>query len=1154
MAEFPYPEDNFIHSLSAFWTSCFEDTDVIQRYFSGVQLNMGQLYLNFLEYVLSSSLENAPAFSKRYYKLFQISEDELNYEEGPSSAEDVFVYKAEDLNIVDVPVLMNNIIEPTIVFESGNQYTVTPGALRFKHLPFNSQFAQRHITKIFPACYVSPISLDFNAFGVKSGDRLRLRIAGSERGYDLPIGYVNTDRLCLRTTRNELRQDLTRRNFIVSIVRTPYDRQKSGVLLPDHPVAVYTYRGTLVAASPNIDFTSEPRFRGVWTPGTTYNAGDLINTPANTLAIAKVTHVAGGLFDVSFWHDWSNVAAYVDADDEADRGLFSVATAILSGLILQRPAFTVSATATIIVAVYNNPIGAQRPTLELQHTELDDFSLVARRAHPVRYRGEVYPTGGQVISGVDYVVDARQGKVIALSVWDPLYPARATYTWDLEITSFSYTHRGNFVAATFYDIGSTVIHNGEAYVCTESHFAVTFDPAKWRKIVNIFLFDYAQVLREVACWAADVLYDRETLYKNFGYLLAAKRPSSEQYRAFLRGVARLFVLGPTLERFESALNVMAGLPVIREQNEILRSYSSGIHASGNAGQVFETKSGRLGTIDTSGVFTAPNAGFLEDDVGAVIHTDNQAYTIVSVLNATQAVVTPVPSLPLSNLRWSYTHVHMQRRFRTGEYVFSDADRGGEIWISNPNEPANRGAFKIVAIENGSTVVLDAPFPLVDESGLQWKLSRSLVQQVITSRHTYTLPYRVPIRADIANTSNWDKLKFKAFEAISAAFWVSDYITNPTWWHNMTIPEELLEVTGSSGRRKALATMIEHILDPLDGALIGDPGLVIDCDDLGNPGQIRSGTATWFGGDTIVLNFDAQPRDTGRYVQIEFPALRLKAQFRIQATAADKRTLKLQNFPPPEFQGISAPLSVTATLPPLVFRHSVGYVMVDRFLKYHMLRIQVDEHAQLDPALVGEAVQLIREAKPAYTYVQFETPLNLRESIISSDSAVFGVGVPFIEPITAINNQMVVGPPTLLDVNDSYRFIEHTQLIPDVPGTYPIVPALPPAGAPPRTVRFYLVKGRFDPSMIVSGRRLSEGVDYTLDYLNSTITLLTPLPSPTNFHCVFVILRTRLPGDPLDPGETPLCVNGADPTQWSVPGAAPDHTGLIDRALQITISP
>lgn len=141
---------------------------------------------------------------------------------------------------------------------------------------------------------------------------------------------------------------------------------------------------------------------------------------------------------------------------------------------------------------------------------------------------------------------------------------------------------------------------------------------------------------EVAAWLVDGLVDEKTLYRNFGYLFDSdEAASTEAYRGFLRGVMQLYVLGPTLRRMESALNVVADLPVVRNDGEVLAGYDSGITATGTDG-----------SLTNPSTFSSPTASFTTNDVGGylTLASDINAanvgmFVISSVVNGTTVVLT-----------------------------------------------------------------------------------------------------------------------------------------------------------------------------------------------------------------------------------------------------------------------------------------------------------------------------------------------------------------------------------------------------------------------------------------------------------------------------------------------------------------------------------
>lgn len=137
-------------------------------------------------------------------------------------------------------------------------------------------------------------------------------------------------------------------------------------------------------------------------------------------------------------------------------------------------------------------------------------------------------TGADVVENVDYVVNYESGKVTRVggAPWQGGDgPFGVTYTWRAEVVTGT--------------TGAIAAAGGTARVI------------------------------QIAMWAPDARVDRRTLANNFGALIGREADSSEPYRAFLQGIFQLYVLGPVLERVESALNVVLNLPVVRDDGEVV---------------------------------------------------------------------------------------------------------------------------------------------------------------------------------------------------------------------------------------------------------------------------------------------------------------------------------------------------------------------------------------------------------------------------------------------------------------------------------------------------------------------------------------------------------------------------------------------------------
>jgi len=276
----------------------------------------------------------------------------------------------------------------------------------------------------------------------------------------------------------------------------------------------------------------------------------------------------------------------------------------------------------------------------LAHTRLD--------AGSVRVYGKAL-SGADAVEDVDYTVDYELGVLYRYATWNPATSNLVDYTWQTKVWP----------------------------VATYSATGLVSDETTTVRVV------------QMALWAPDAYVDRRTLANNFGALISREEDSSENYRAFLRGIFQLYLLGPVLERIESAINVVIGFPVIRDDGEVL--------------------------VD--------------------VDTSDPLVTRVTTRRASNSIL-----------------------------------------------------------------------------------------------NVYEYPPTVPLRADLIPT-NYETLTFEAFEPLTTAITVTDYIQSPTWWHNVVIPRDLLPSVSVS-RRTVSDAYVENIVNPVDGACIGDPGLVFGADENG----------------------------------------------------------------------------------------------------------------------------------------------------------------------------------------------------------------------------------------------------------------------------------------------------------------------------------
>lgn len=412
------------------------------------------------------------------------------------------------------------------------------------------------------------------------------------------------------------------------------------------------------------------------------------------------------------------------------------------------------------------------------------------------------------------------------------------------------------------------------------------------------------------------------------------------------------------------------------------------------------------------------------------------------------------------------------------------------------------------IESALNVVLG--LPVVRDDGELYQstdTSDPLVDRVLTTRPStgqtavYVFPKGTPFRTDFVVG-----LVFQSFETLTTIVTVTDYVQTPQWWHGEVIPKELL--LNSDGtvppvyRRTASAAYIANVINPSDGACIGDPGLYIGADEEG--------------------------------------------------VVPEPRT------------------ELGVLLPPL--RRRLAFVLMDRYLKYHVFSVRFDAFAAATVAGSGllqsltDLNELVLSARPSHTF-PFTTPTTaFRDEIEVSEGVIF---------LGRLLGSRVYGPDKVLftdatptigegvwNIGDYFKYELFTASV-----AFPVISTpvtLPSAPGAPRRRRLVLVHVAGD----VAGVSLVENRDYTVNYASCTVTRLTAWTVTT----VNVTFRQLNIGNLVDAapgtGDMPVLVNGVDPALvtgafnpaaagWDgvvTPTTAPQDIGMVERALIVNPHP
>lgn len=209
--------------------------------------------------------------------------------------------------------------------------------------------------------------------------------------------------------------------------------------------------------------------------------------------------------------------------------------------------------------------------------------------------------GEDVQEGVDYTIDYEAGVLTRLSTWTASSVNKIDYAWLLAVWPLA-------------------------------------GPDPRKSLTGVITNTVSTLVAEMTLWAPDVKIDKMLLAKNFGPFIGLSAPSSESYRAFIRGIFQLYILGPVLERFESAFNVVLGLPVIRDDGEILTGFETPNVDHPDDNRVITLRAGFSATYDYP--ISVPLRTDIQDSTNFNVLTFNSFETLTLAVQVTDYIQDP----------------------------------------------------------------------------------------------------------------------------------------------------------------------------------------------------------------------------------------------------------------------------------------------------------------------------------------------------------------------------------------------------------------------------------------------------------------------------------------------------------------------------------
>lgn len=909
-------------------------------------------------------------------------------------------------------------------------------------------FSSRRIEKAFGGKFTSNGVTDWVAEGVEKGDTLRI-ISGAGTGAptEYRIALVRTDGLYLDSALPLSESDTSVDYVILRNLEDPTSINEpfaqSGV------VTQGAVDGTLDAATRTLTAPTlalSPVHTGdvINVLGVSNNGvGTILDTPdpqTASLGGLLITDETPVLWQLITVVDPTNIGTDGTLVNNTDgTGTFTSATAVFT-----------SAAAGTVLRIYRNGalesytisqfVSATELTVIMEATAANGAGLDwgwARYRTPVNNLVYGSPAGwpvddtvavkarraadnAPVVRGLDYSVNTDTGVVTPITVWNTSVDNTVTYQYRTTVkqnsvglqsgadgtvlplsfssptASFDDSHVGYAIRIAGSGGNNNGTHVIESVTSTTSVVLTSdklvssvADPNNGTLSWELLERGVADTtvatagVNQIGMWGPDALVDQFNLYNTFGYLINKFDSSSEEYRAFIRGVFQLFMLGPTLERFESAVNTVAGLSVVRDDGEILLSYDNGAQQSGVDG-VFDA---------TTRTFSAASAAFTATDSGSFIYA-----------------------------------------------------------VDGPNKGT---LVQILTVVSPTQVTLSAD--VTSDTAAEWELTNTGTHAVTTNRTTYAYARNVPLRAAVTDPSNYGTLTFRSFEVLTEVFAVTDYIDEPFWWEFTLIPQEL-QPNAESARRQSTPRLFENVVGPADDGRVGDPGFIVGADSEGfvptttilrsdagaadgmltpDPGYPGTSFNTFFESPTGAFTNN----DIGNQVVVAGTG------YRITQVLSGTR-VRIETFLPIT---ASSGLSWEVQTLPLAKRNKAAFVIIDRFLKYHLFSVSFDTSLLgiLRTDFFSDLQDLLVTAKPSHTYLVlspsalFDEVIQVSEEVTISKVLALGGGGAGRVVLSNSNALAVVG--SSWKIGSWYRYLSNTSsfIAPQVTVANPL--GLPAAG-------------------------------------------------------------------------------------------------------------
>jgi hypothetical protein len=503
-------DGSLVNTLSSFWRRQFKDEGHLEGIYKAVEILLGQVYREMLENAQALSLEATPVFGRDYWREIFLVEAELDIR--ISGAVTQWAFPLDD-DIVSFKYLQDRVTTPTRIFEEGKDFTVQ----RVDGQPeivFTSENPLE--TDSVPVAFIT------------RDEETVLTGYDAHVEYGVPNEHLSTSTLVRRAeinARNDVRRTLT-----IDGIR--FETRKAGF---------YQGRSTWIYI-PNGQFVRDEvvgrTLRGYHSDGSALIAED---RTISALARPDVLVV----------------------DSEYDSA-FAVGALLGEGQVqlIDPETFQPEHVGfTLELTDHENADNSGEYTIEAVNSGTEVLLTAALPFDSTTARVMTSVTR----AGLVFSIPSAQTRVTAKYVgyWAFISDGSGNQKF-FEIESLA-----NPNASGFYQDVTVLDPDGVISSFDTTGLSVSIrvqEPSAFRMAWEL---KTPEITRRAQLFAPDITVDRRYLSERYGVLVEREQESSQAYKQFLQGVFQYFWVGPTHFAMKSALNTLAGFPVIESDGELL---------------------------------------------------------------------------------------------------------------------------------------------------------------------------------------------------------------------------------------------------------------------------------------------------------------------------------------------------------------------------------------------------------------------------------------------------------------------------------------------------------------------------------------------------------------------------------------------------------